>query len=130
LVAIDHKPSPEHVDDTYPFALITGRVLQHYNVGTMTFRTPSRELERTDFLEIHPDDAASYSIADGSEAVLESRWGRTRARARVSKRVSPGRLFLSFHDPQTHTNVLVGPHLDPLSKCPEYKLTAVKIRSG
>jgi predicted molibdopterin-dependent oxidoreductase YjgC len=36
-------------------------------------------------------------------------------------------LFLTFHFPETHTNVLTSPFVDPQSKCPEYKLTAVAI---
>jgi formate dehydrogenase major subunit len=39
LVAVDHLPSPEHDIEAYPILLVTGRVLQHYNVGTMTRRT-------------------------------------------------------------------------------------------
>ncbi len=48
----------------------------------------------------------------------------------VSRRVTPGTLFLPFHFPESQTNVLTGPHLDPQSKCPEYKLTAVRIRAA
>jgi predicted molibdopterin-dependent oxidoreductase YjgC len=39
----------------------------------------------------------------------------------------PGSCFLSFHQPESHTNRLVGPHRDPDSACPEYKLTAVRL---
>jgi predicted molibdopterin-dependent oxidoreductase YjgC len=48
-------------------------------------------------------------------------------RIRLTERVFPGTLFLSFHYPETHTNRLVGPHLDPQSRCPEYKVTAVRL---
>jgi predicted molibdopterin-dependent oxidoreductase YjgC len=58
---------------------------------------------------------------------VQSRWGSTRAVARVSERVSPGTLFLTFHFPETHTNLLTSPYVDPQSKCPEYKVTAVAI---
>jgi formate dehydrogenase alpha subunit len=126
LVAIDHEPSPEHGVAGFPYVLVTGRVLHHYNVGTMTRRTPSRDLESADWLEVHPDDAARERIAEGSERVLESRWGRTRVPVRISSRVAPGTLFLSFHFPETHANRLTGPHVDPLSKCPDYKVTAVR----
>jgi formate dehydrogenase major subunit len=45
----------------------------------------------------------------------------------VSERVSPVTLFLTFHFPETHTNLLTSPYVDPQSKCPEYKVTAVAI---
>jgi formate dehydrogenase alpha subunit len=127
LVAIDFVQSPEHSESGYPFLLITGRALEHYNVGTMTRRTPNSDLLSADFLEIHSEDATRHYISDGQMVRLRSRWGSTQALARVSERVLPGTLFLTFHFPETHTNVLTSPYLDPQSKCPEYKVTAVDI---
>ena len=128
LTTIEYRPSPEHDVEGFPYLLNTGRVLQHYNVGTMTRRTPQRDLVPADLLEIHPDDASREGIADGDAVELESRWGSARPRARLSERVDRGELFLSFHYPDTHANRLTGPHVDPLSKCPQYKATAVRIR--
>lgn len=130
LVAVDFEPSPEHGAEGFPFLLVTGRVLQHYNVGTMTRRTPHRELVPEDVLEIHPEDAGRLGVADGDRVALESRWGKTEAPARRSRRVRPGTLFLSFHFPETHTNRLVGPHRDPRSKCPDYKVVAVRVAAA
>jgi len=126
--SIPFTPGPEHAVEGYPYALVTGRVLHHYNVGTMTRRTPQRALAPDDRLEIHPDDAAREGIADGALVALESRWGATRVRARVSARVREGTLFLSFHHPETHANRVTGRHRDPRANCPDYKETAVRIR--
>ncbi len=127
LVALDFVPSPEHDQHGYPFLLITGRALEHYNVGTMTRRTPNCNLLPADFLEIHSSDASRHNIKDGQTVQVQSRWGSTQAPARVTDRISPGTLFLTFHFPETHTNVLTSPYVDPQSKCPEYKVTAVAI---
>ncbi|HTO53179.1 MAG TPA: formate dehydrogenase subunit alpha [Myxococcota bacterium] len=121
--------SPESEVPGFPYRLITGRVLHQYNVGTMTRRTDAARLAPADRLEIHPADAAREGIVDGAEVELESRWGRCRARAALSDRVSPGSLFLSFHFPETHANRVTGPARDPESDCPEYKLTAVRLRA-
>ena len=128
LVAIDYAPSPEHGVAGYPFLLITGRLLEHYNVGTMTRRTPNQKLVTEDVLEIHPADASREHIADGERVNLESRWGNTIVKAKYSRRIAPSTLFLSFHYPQTHTNRVTGPHLDPKSKCPQYKAVAVRLQ--
>ena len=40
--------------EKYPYILTTGRGLEHYNSGTMTRRTPNRELVTGDILFIHP----------------------------------------------------------------------------
>lgn len=128
LMAIDYLPSPEQTDADFPYLLITGRRLEHFNVGTMTRRTPNQELVNADFVEIHPADADREGIPDGVAVEIRSRWGAGRGRARRSDRVPPRVLFLTFHHPQTHANALTSPYTDPQSKCPEYKLTAVNVR--
>ena len=113
LMAIPYRASPEHGVEGFPYMLITGRVLEHYNVGTMTRRTPQRGLVPADVLEIHPEDALREGIEDGAEVIVESRWGCVRTAARPTTRVAPRTLFLSFHFPESHTNRLTGPHADP-----------------
>jgi predicted molibdopterin-dependent oxidoreductase YjgC len=130
LSAIEYVPSPEQESESFPFLLVTGRVLEHYNVGTMTRRTPQRELVPEDILELNPEDARREGISDGEVVELESHWGRTAMRVRLSERVAPRTLFLPFHFPETHTNRLTGPTVDPDSKCPNYKVTAVRLRAG
>jgi predicted molibdopterin-dependent oxidoreductase YjgC len=75
-VALDFVPSPEHSQDGYPFVLITGRALEHYNVGTMTRRTPNRDLLPADFLEIHATDAAKHNIKDGKRCKCKAAGAR------------------------------------------------------
>jgi formate dehydrogenase alpha subunit len=129
LVTIADAPSPEHGVAGYPLLLITGRVLQHYNVGTMTRRTPSVELVSHDALTVHPADAERYGVIDGGRITVESRWGQTTVVARHDPRTAEGTVFLSFHFPETDTNRVTGPHVDPQSMCPQYKATAVRLRS-
>jgi formate dehydrogenase major subunit len=127
LSAIPHRASPEAAVAGFPMTLVTGRVLDHYNVGTMTRRTPSLRLAPEDRLDLHPEDAEALALADGDRAAIESRWGRTEAPVHRTDRVARGTCFLSFHFPETHANALTGPQRDPSSDCPEYKLTAVRI---
>jgi predicted molibdopterin-dependent oxidoreductase YjgC len=129
LMPIEFVPSPEHDVPDFPYTLVTGRVLEHNNVGTMTRRTPSLRLVGEDFLVMHPDDAAREGLRETERVALESRWGATSCRLRTDARVAPGTLFLSFHFPETHGIRLTGPQTDPLSRCPEYKVTAVRVRA-
>jgi formate dehydrogenase major subunit len=103
-------------------------VLEHYNAGTMTRRTPNRTLAPADVLEIHPRDAAARGIANGARVAVVSDRGEARATARVTGRVAPGVLFLSFHFPETATNAVTGEVRDRKTGCPEYKVTAVEVR--
>ncbi|GIW73090.1 MAG: formate dehydrogenase subunit alpha [Planctomycetota bacterium] len=127
LFWVEYAPPPEHDQPGYPFVLITGRVLHHYNTGTMSRRTAQRELLAGDVLEIHPEDAAAQGLRAGEPVGVVSRWGRTRLRVQPSARVARGTLFASFHDPASRINALVGPHRDPHSQCPDYKVVAVRL---
>ena len=127
LSCVDHLPPQDTIDGAHPTVLITGRVLDHYNVGTMTRRTPSIELSPFDAVEVHPVDARALGLVDGDRVRIRSRWGSTQAPARVSERVQPGVVFMSFHHPETRTNCVVGPWVDPVSKCPDYKVVAVRL---
>jgi len=124
LACVEFRPSPSFGAS---LGLITGRVLEHYNAGTMTRRSPNLRLRPTDELEIHPRDAAARGIKDGARVRLRSVSGEAHATARLTDRVSPGVVFLSFHDPATTANSVTGDVRDRLTDCPEYKLTAVEV---
>ncbi len=128
FAALPYKAPGDAPDDEFPLVLVTGRVLQHYNAGTMTRRTGNIELVDQDRLEIHPDDAARLWIGDGDTVSVRSRVGRTELRATVTDRIEPGHVFTSFHFPQTRTNLLIGQSSDINTACPEYKVVAVDVR--
>jgi formate dehydrogenase alpha subunit len=127
LSVVPFVPSPEADAAGYPLALITGRIRDHYNVGTMTRRTRHVLLTGRDALALHPGDAAHLGLCAGDRARIESRHGAAEARVALDAGLAPGTVFLSFHFPETHANRVVGPAHDPESHCPEYKLTAVRV---
>jgi formate dehydrogenase alpha subunit len=129
VACVEYSQSPEHGIEGYPFLLITGRLLEHYNVGTMTRRTPNQLMVSEDVLNIHPEDAGKHNITDGQRVKITSRWGSTTVTACSSRRIAPGTLFLSFHFPETHANRVTGPHHDPQSNCPQYKAIAVRVEA-
>jgi formate dehydrogenase major subunit len=45
----------------------------------------------------------------------------------LSDRVLPGHLFTSFHFPASDVNVLLSSSADESSKCPEYKVSVVRV---
>ena len=133
---VEFQPSPAFrtraggEDPAHPLALVTGRVLEHYNNGSMTRRTPNAQLEAFDAVEIHPADAAARTIVTGQPVVVQSAHGAARARARITDRVERGVVFLSFHFPETAANAVTGDVLDLSTGCPEYKLTAVEVKGA
>jgi formate dehydrogenase major subunit len=128
-VAAETSPALADADRReYPLLLTTGRVLEHYNAGSMTRRTGNAALCPHDSLELSATDASPLGIQDGDRVVVTSRWGAATAIAAISARIAPGTAFLSFHFPDTGTNRLISPVLDRLADCPEYKVTPVAVR--
>ncbi len=127
FAALPYKPSNEEPDEELPLILVTGRRLEHYNAGTMTRRTRNLDLMPTDWLEIHPDDAAAAGIADGELVEVRSRVGRIEIEARLTERIEPGHVFTAFHFPEIRTNLLVGAEMDINTSCPQYKVVAVAV---
>jgi formate dehydrogenase major subunit len=58
---------------------------------------------------------------------LVSARGAARLPVLISERVKPGELFTSFHFPDSDLNVLLSSSADESSKCPEYKVSTVRI---
>ena len=127
MKGVPFKPPGDEASDTYPLILVTGRRLEHYNVGTMTRRTGNLELLSHDVLEIHPDDAAAHGIADGALVEVRSRNGSIQLAAHVTDRIEAGHVFTAFHFPEVRTNLLIGQSADINTSCPEYKVVAVAV---
>jgi predicted molibdopterin-dependent oxidoreductase YjgC len=131
FMALDHKGPGEATDDEYPFVLITGRVREHYNNGSMTGRVPGiMELVPEELLEISPKDAEALVIRDREAVIVSSRRGSVKVKARITDRSQPGSVFLTFHFRNALTNVLTSGHRDPITGTPEYKACAVKIEKA
>lgn len=128
---VEHKPPAEPVDEEYPFALCTGRILFHYHTGVMTRKTERLNFEVSEaVIEINPEDAKEEGIEDGAVVVVKSRRGELRPVAKVTGGIPKGMLFMPWHFAECAGNVLTGPSAGPPSKMPEYKYVAVKIEKG
>jgi predicted molibdopterin-dependent oxidoreductase YjgC len=129
--AVDAALPAEQPDAEFPLILSTGRILYHYHTGTMTRRSEGLDWrEPRAYAEINAADAASANIRDGGPVVIRSRRGQVRTQARVSNRVQPGVVFLSFHWKEAPANLLTHDFaLDPYAKIPEYKVSAVRLEN-
>lgn len=127
FVPVDYLPPGESPTDSYPLVLVTGRILQHYNCGAQTRRTEIMRVVDTDVLEMHVVDAARLDVRDREVVRVVSARGEARLPVVVSGRVRPGELFTSFHFPETDLNALLSSSADESSKCPEYKVSTVRV---
>ena len=128
FIETPYMPTPERSTRRYPLLLTTGRAVSQYNVGAQTRRTANVIWQSEDFLDIHESDAELRGVADGTWVELASRVGKTKLRARISKRVPPGVVYTTFHFPISGANVVTTEYSDWATNCPEYKVTAVEVR--
>jgi formate dehydrogenase major subunit len=127
LAARPWLPPGEQPDAEYPYTLVTGRRLTHYNAGTMTRRTANLLLAPSERVDVSPDDAARFGVGDGDRVEIASRRGKVDVAVRVTDDVAPGELFMAFHFPEVAANLLTSDGVDEVTACPEYKVTAVRM---
>jgi formate dehydrogenase major subunit/formate dehydrogenase alpha subunit len=129
---VKYKPSAELTDKNFPFLLTTGRQLFQYHTGSMTRRVkPIHAVSPEAYIEINPADAQRLAIEDGTRVKVSSRRGSILVKARVSKWPRAGVVFIPFHFKESAANVLTSStSLDPLSKIPSLKVSAVQIEKA
>ncbi len=115
----------KYLGEEYPFILTTGRLLEHYNCGTMTRRTRNSLLVTKDVLAVNPKDAAEKGIESGDHVRLYSSRGEVELEVEVSTEVKPGILFTTFHFPEHLVNNVTSDEHCADTLCPEYKVSAV-----
>ena len=121
-------PPNELPDEEYNFILSTGRIYWHWHTGTMTRRTSTLDREVPyAYAEIHPEDAESLEIKNDDYIRVYSRRGNIDLKAKITKKVQKGSIFIPFHFSEAAANTLTNPAVDPVAKIPEYKVCAVKL---
>lgn len=124
----EHVPPGEIPDEEYPFLLSTGRILFHYNVTTPYSGGISSVWDK-EMAEVNPADAEKLGIQTGSLVKVTSRRGQVTTAVKVTDRVLPGVIWMSFHYAATPTNELTSAVLDPTTGTGEYKVCAVQIEA-
>jgi assimilatory nitrate reductase catalytic subunit len=129
FIATPWRESSETPDGEYPIYLTTGRVISQYLSGTQTRRIGALVDQYPEPLcEIHPVLAEKLGISNGDMVRLTSRRGTMTAPAKVVSSIQPETVFVPYHWPgEKSANLLTKRALDPISKIPEYKVSAVKV---
>ncbi|MCR5147677.1 MAG: formate dehydrogenase subunit alpha [Eubacterium sp.] len=123
-----YRASQELTDEEYPFIMMTGRILYHYNATAMTSRAEGlMEISGEGFIEINYKDADDLGIKNGEKVKVISRRGEITATARVGRKVSMGETWMPFHFQDSPANVLTNAALDDFARIPEYKVCAVRV---
>ena len=134
FVRVEHDETAEPPDAAFPLTLTTGRVRDHWHTMTRTGKSPALVARtREPLLEVNPRDAARAGLRGGDFVEITSRRGKAVAQCRVSDTIREGTCFLPFHWGRRFgfyksANNLTLSARDPLSKQPELKACAVRLR--
>lgn len=129
--AVIYREPDERPCDEFPLFVTTGRLLLHYQSGTQTRRVPELlAAEPEPRVEIHPQMAKTFGIADGDPVRVVTRRGAMMLVAQFSPGIRLDTLFVPFHwGGAGCANLLTGAALDPISKMPAFKLSAGRIEA-
>jgi assimilatory nitrate reductase catalytic subunit len=116
-----------------PFVLNTGRIRDQWHTMTRTGLSPRLSTHIAEpFVEIHPDDATSIGIVQGTLAQVSTQHGSATLRVLINRGQRPGTLFVPIHWSAENSSggrvgALVQPATDPHSGQPEAKATPARI---
>ncbi|PRY12763.1 assimilatory nitrate reductase (NADH) beta subunit /assimilatory nitrate reductase (NADH) alpha subunit apoprotein [Pontibacter ummariensis] len=124
----------EQPDEDYPLILTTGRIRDQWHTMSKTGKVNKLKKHISQaFLEIHPADAAQLQLTEGEMALISSRRGEVRVKAKVSENIKQGVVFLPMHwgkilgSDLNRANNVTSELLDPVSKEPDFKYCAVRV---
>ncbi|MGQ9371036.1 formate dehydrogenase subunit alpha [Azospirillum sp. ST 5-10] len=129
LFAAEWKPPVDQVDERFPMILCTVREVGHYSCRSMTGNCAALQTlaDEPGYVTINPKDARKLGIKDQELVWVASRRGKVITRANVTDRTNEGAVYMTYQWWIGACNELTVHHVDPTSKTPEYKYSAVRV---
>jgi len=126
----DYRTPADDVSADFPLYLTTGRVVSQFLSGTQTRRIgPLVKQYAEPRIELHPRLADKLGIAEGDWTTCETARGTITVRASVVSTIRPDTVFIPYHwaGPKSVNRLTVAAQ-DPISKIPQYKVCACRVR--
>jgi len=132
--AVPDTNASEVVSTGFPLILTTGRIRDQWHTMTKTGKVQklNRHIDKP-FLEMHDADAAARGIVEGDVCEIVNERGKVKAVVKVSNDIKRGVVFLPMHWGKTlnkdfsRANNLTSTVIDPTSKEPDFKFSAVEV---
>jgi ferredoxin-nitrate reductase len=122
-------------DPDYPLVLTTGRIRDQWHTMSKTGKVSKlKQHIPAPFLEIHPEDALIRGIKPDDIVEIFNVNGTVRVKAQLSTSIKKGVVFLPMHWGKTlnsdlnRANNLTHNRVDPISKQPDFKYSAVEVQ--
>lgn len=135
FVAVEPQLPQSVTSRETPLFLNTGRVRDHWHTMTRTAESERLNRHRSEpYLEVHPQDAAVFGLANGEIAEINNRHGKAWLRVRIEPGQLRGSLFAPMHwndrfASRAKVDALVTANTDPHSGQPELKHATVSVRA-
>jgi len=133
--SFDDANQSEPVNETHPLILTTGRIRDQWHTMSKTGKVNKlKQHVAESFLEIHPSDAAKRKIKENDIVEIFNNRGNARVKAKLSPDIKPGAVFMPMHwgkvlnSDLNRANNLTNNLVDPKSKEPDFKFSAVQVR--
>jgi len=133
--SFDDTNQSEPVNETHPLILTTGRIRDQWHTMSKTGKVNKlKQHVAESFLEIHPSDAAKRKIKENDIVEIFNNRGNARVKAKLSPDIKPGVVFMPMHwgkvlnSDLNRANNLTNNLVDPKSKEPDFKFSAVQVR--
>jgi formate dehydrogenase major subunit len=143
LLFVDRFPFPDGKANFYPMQWIepceesneefslhlnNGRLLEHFEQGAMTYRSPGiRRMTPTNFVEVSPELARKRNLEDGSVVRLRSQWGEATVPVVVTDRVKDRQLYMPLNSADQPVNRMTSSNVDRATHTPAYKEVSVEM---
>lgn len=124
------SPKPDTLDADFPTLLLTGRgTIAQWHTQTRTGKVPilQKMYPLEAYVEVHPEDAGRWSLAEGQKVRLVTRQGQAAMNVKITDKLAPGQVFVPMHYPEA--NQLTKAAFDPYSFQPSYKYAAVRLEA-
>jgi len=131
---VDDSNQSEPTTNDLPLILTTGRIRDQWHTMTKTGKVSRLNQHIANaFLEIHPDDARERNIEENDLVDVKNARGNVRVKAKLSSNIKKGVAFLPMHwgkilnNDLNRANNLTNNLVDPVSKEPDFKFSAVQV---
>lgn len=98
------NPAGKEKNEKYLLTFIQGKVVTQWQQTMTNFAPSLAQFSSGRTVQVHPDTAKEYQVADGDEVMLETQFGKLPARVEISESILPGVVFTPSHFAGTSPN--------------------------
>ena len=134
--AVPDQNQSEALSNDFPLILTTGRIRDQWHTMTKTGKVNKLNQHISQpFIELHPNDANRRNIKENQIVEVINRRGKAQIKAKITTDIKEGVCFMPMHFGKIlersfgRTNNLTNTLVDPRSKEPDFKFSAVEVQA-